>query len=109
MNSFDERKNASEKKYALEAQQVFKAEARRNKKLALWIADLIGKSGDDATKYITEVIMSDMEEAGDDDVFRKVRHDLTAAGVEMSDVTLREKMDAFMKEASEEIIKESQI
>lgn len=106
MSSFDERKNASEKKYVLEAQQVFKAEARRNKKLALWIADLIGKSGDEATKYVTEVIVSDMEEAGDDDVFRKVRADLDDAGVEMSDVALREKMDALMSEASDEIYNE---
>lgn len=108
MSSFDERKNASEKKFVLEAQQMFKAEARRNKKLAHWIADLIGKSGDDADKYVTEVILSDMEEAGDDDVFRKVKADLEAAGAELSDVSLREKMDALMLEAREEIYNESQ-
>lgn len=106
MSGFDERKNASETKYVLEANQVFKAEARRNKKLALWVAELLGKNGDDATKYVTEVIVSDMEEAGDDDVFRKVRADLDASGVELSDVALREKMDALMDEASEEIINE---
>ncbi len=106
MTSFDERKNASEKKFVLEAQQEFKAEARRNKKLALWAAELLGKSDEDATKYVTEVILSDMEEAGDDDVFRKVRKDFDASGVELSDVALREKMDALMAETREEIYNE---
>lgn len=106
MSTFDERKNASEKKYVLEAQQEFKAEARRNKKLALWVAGLLGKNGDEATKYVTEVIVADMEEAGDDDVFRKVRADLDAANADLSDVALREKMDSLMQEAREEIVNE---
>ena len=106
MNSFNDRKNASEKKFVLEAQQEFKADARRNKNLAIWAAELLGKTGEDAKKYITEVIVSDMEEAGDDDVFRKVRKDFDAAGVELTDLALREKMDALMDAAREEIYNE---
>lgn len=107
MATFDERKNASETKYVLEAAQEFKADARRNKKLALWVAELLGKSEAEATKYVTEVIMADMEEAGDDDVFRKIRADLDASGVELSDVALRDKMNAMMEEAREEIYNET--
>lgn len=107
MNSFNDRKNASEKKFVLDAQLEFKAESRRNKKLALWVAGLLGKNDDEATKYITEVIVADMEEAGDDDVFRKVRKDLDAANVELTDISLREKMDALMQEARAEIVGEA--
>lgn len=106
MESFDNRKNASEKKFVLEAQQEFKAEARRNKKLAFWIAELLGKSEDEAKAYVGEVIVADMEEAGDDDVFRKVRKDLDDAGVDLSDVALRDKMNALHDEARQEVYNE---
>ncbi len=106
MSTFDERQTASEKKFVLEAEQEFKADARRNKKLALWVAELLGKSEDEAKAYVGQVILSDMEEEGDDDVFRKVRKDLDDAGVELSDVALREKMDMLMGEAREEIFNE---
>lgn len=103
MTAFDDRKNASEKKFVMDAQKEFKAEARRNKKIAHWAAELLGKTGDDVGKYVTEVIVADMEEAGDDDVFRKVRGDFDAAGVEITDTVIRTKMDALMDEAREEI------
>ena len=106
MDSLDKRKNASETKFVLEAEQKFKAEARRNKKLALWVAELLGKNEDDAKAYVGTVIMADMEEAGDDDVFRKVRADIDAAGIELSDEALRSRMDALMEEAAEEILSE---
>ena len=106
MSSFDERKNASEKKFVLEAQQEFKAEARRNKKLARWAAELLGRKDEAIDKYVTEVIIADMEEAGDDDVFRKVRRDFDAAGVEITDVVIRTKMDALLAEAREEVLNE---
>ena len=106
MESFDNRKNASEKKFLLEAEQEFKADARRNKLLALWVAELLGKSDDEAKAYVGEVIVADMEEAGDDDVFRKVRADIDAAGVELSDVALRDKMNAFLEDAREQIFNE---
>lgn len=101
MSSIDDRRNASETKFALSAEQEFKAEARRNKLLAIWAAPLAGKSDVDA--YVLEVIKSDFEEAGDEDVFRKVNADLTAAGAAISDAELREKMDALMDEAREQI------
>ena len=103
MNSFDDRKKMAEKKFVSDADLDFKIEARRNKLLGLWIADLIGKTGDDVMAYVLEVIKSDMEEAGDDDVFRKVKADIIAAGVQMSDVEIRERMDIFLTEARKQI------
>ena len=106
MTTFDERKAASEKKFVLEAEQEFKAESRRNKKLALWAAELMGKTADEAKAYVGQVILSDMEEEGDDDVFRKLRKDLDAAGVDMPDIALRDKMNEAFEEAREEIFNE---
>ena len=76
MTTFDDRENAFESKFAHDAEMQFKAEARRNKLLGLWAAGLMGKSGDAADAYAKEVIKADFQEAGDDDVFRKVSGDL---------------------------------
>ncbi|MBE9476093.1 MAG: DUF1476 domain-containing protein, partial [Proteobacteria bacterium] len=76
MSTFEEREDGFEKKFAHDAEMQFKAEARRNKLLGLWAADLMGKSGDDAAAYAKEVIKADFEEAGHEDVFRKVSGDL---------------------------------
>tara|TARA_B100000575_G_C22555526_1_gene354090 strand:- start:37 stop:345 length:309 start_codon:yes stop_codon:yes gene_type:complete len=76
MNTFDDRKKAFESKYANDAEMQFKVAAKRNKFVGLWAAELLGKSGDDAENYAREVIKSDMEEAGDEDVVRKVKGDL---------------------------------
>ncbi len=103
MSVFDDKKNASEKRFALEAEEEFKAEARRNKKLALWAAELMNKDEEAAKKYVSEVIVADMEEAGDDDVFRKLKADFSTSGVEISDVALRDKMKAMHEEARQEI------
>ena len=92
MSTFDERQNASETKFVLDAQKEFKSEARRNKMLGQWAANLMGKTGDAVEKYALEVIIADMEEAGDDDVFRKLRKDLDAANVDISDKGIRDKM-----------------
>ena len=70
MANFDDREKAFENKYAHDAQMQFKAEARRNKLLGLWAAELMGKTGEDADAYAREVIKSDFEEAGDEDVYR---------------------------------------
>jgi len=99
MSSFDQREKGFEGKFAHDQQLQFKAGARRNKLLGLWAAGLMGKSGDDAQAYAKEVIKSDFEEAGDDDVFRKVRRDFDAAGVEQSDHQLRRQMDELLAEA----------
>ena len=76
MNTFDDRKKAFESKFANDAEMQFKVMAKRNKFVGLWAAELLGKSGDDAEAYAKEVIKSDMEEAGDEDVIRKVKSDL---------------------------------
>ncbi|SEW12466.1 hypothetical protein SAMN04488515_1173 [Cognatiyoonia koreensis] len=103
MTSFDDRENAFENKFAHDEEMKFKAEARRNKLLGLWAADLLGKTGDDATAYAREVIASDFEEAGDEDVYRKVSGDL---GDKASEQTIRTKMKELMVTAKEQIMKE---
>ena len=102
MSSFDERKGAAMKQFELNAEQEFKAGARRNKLLGHWAAPLIGRK-DDADAYALEVIKSDFEEAGDDDVFRKVKADLEKAGAGISDEELRAKMDVLLIEAQGQI------
>src|SRR6266403_216083 len=85
MTTFDKREEAFEKKYALDEEQRFKAEARRNKLLGLWVAEKLGKSGDAATAYAKEVIAAEFEGAGDADVVRKVTGDLSAKGIPVSE------------------------
>ncbi|MEO8243208.1 MAG: DUF1476 domain-containing protein [bacterium] len=84
MTTFDDRENAFESKYAHDADMQFRAEARRNKLLGLWAAGLLGKTGDDAATYAMEVVTADFEEAGSEDVVRKVATDL--AGKATADV-----------------------
>ncbi len=76
MTTFDDRENAFEAKFAHDGEMQFRAEARRNKLLGLWAAGLMGKSGDAATEYAMEVVSADFEEAGTEDVVRKVAEDL---------------------------------
>ena len=104
MSSMKDRENAFENKYAHDAEMQFKAEARRNKLLGLWAADLMGKSGEDAQAYAKEVIKSDFEEAGDEDVFRKVKGDL---GDKVSDADLRAKMAELMIAAKAQLVDEA--
>ncbi len=82
MASFKDRENAFENKFAHDADMQFRAEARRNKLVGLWAADLLGKTGDDADAYAREVIKADFEEAGDEDVIRKVSGDLGTTATE---------------------------
>ena len=99
MSTFDKREEGFEKKFALDEEQKFKAEARRNKLLGLWAAEKLGITGDAAAAYAKEVIVADMEEPGDEDVFRKVLGDLTAKGVALTEQQLRAKMDELMAQA----------
>ena len=99
MTTFDKREEGFEKKFALDAEQKFKAEARRNKLLGLWVAEKLGISGDAANTYAKEVVAADFEEAGDADVVRKVLGDLTAKGEAMTEPQLRVKMDELMAQA----------
>jgi hypothetical protein len=96
MSSFDKREEGFEKKFALDEEQKFKAEARRNRLLGLWAAEKLGISGDAATAYAKEVVAADFEEAGDGDVLRKVMGDITAKGLTLTEQQLRVKMDELM-------------
>ena len=93
MSTFDKRQEGFEKKFALDEEQKFKAEARRNKLLGLWAAEKLGKTGDDAAAYAKEVVAADFEEAGDSDVLRKVTTDLAGKATEQE---IRAKMDEFL-------------
>ena len=100
MTTFDDRENSFEKAFAHDESLRFRAEARRNKLLGLWAAGLMGKDGEAAQAYAKEVIKADLEEAGDEDVFRKVRGDFDAAGVDQSDHQIRRQMEECMAEAN---------
>ncbi|EJM98834.1 DUF1476 domain-containing protein [Phyllobacterium sp. YR531] len=101
--SMEDRKNAAENKYAHDAEVKFRAEARRNKLLGLWAAEKLGKTGEEAEAYAKEVIIADFHEAGDEDVFRKIRADFDAAGVDKSDHRIRRTMEELMIEAIRQI------
>lgn len=99
----DDRQKAFESKFARDAELKFKAEARRNKLLGLWAAGQMGKTGPDAEEYAREVVKADFEEAGDEDVFRKLRRDFDAAGVKVSDDDIRRTMVEMLAEAVDQI------
>ncbi|MFW2544065.1 DUF1476 domain-containing protein [Primorskyibacter sp. 2E107] len=103
MSTFDDRESAFENKFAHDEEAKFKAEARCNKLLGLWAAEMLGKSGDDAQAYAKEVIRADFEEAGHEDVVRKVAADL---GDKSSPDEIRAKRAALMLEAKGQIVKE---
>ena len=104
MSTFDERERAEEAKYAHDSALQFKIMNRRNKLLGLWAAELLGKSGDEAAAYAAEVVKSDFEEAGHEDVFRKVSGDL---GDKADETTIRTKMEELMAEARRQILSEA--
>jgi hypothetical protein len=103
MTTFDKREEGFEKKFAHDEELRFKATARRNKLLGLWIAQKLGMSGDDAAAYAKEVVQADFEEAGEDDVFRKVRKDLDAKSVSASDQEIKTQMIDLMAQAVQQI------
>ena len=100
MESFHDRERAFESKFAHDAEMQFRAIARRNKRLGLWAAELLGKSGDEAEAYAMEVIRADFDEAGHEDVFRKVAHDL---GHRADEPTIRAKMETLLSEVKAEL------
>ncbi len=103
MTTFDNRENAFENKFAHDAEMQFRAEARRNKLLGLWAAEQLGKTGDDAQDYAKEVVRADFEEAGDEDVYRKVAGDL---GTSVDEATIRAKMAELATTARQQIMDE---
>jgi len=99
MTTFDKREEGFEKKFALDEEQKFKAEARRNKLLGLWVAEKLGLSGEAANTYAKDVIAAEFQEAGDADVVKKVVGDLKAKGVALTEQQIRVKMDELMAQA----------
>jgi len=104
MSTFNDREKAQEAKFAHDAELRFKAEARRNKLLGLWAAELMGHA--DPKAYAAEVIASDFEEAGDEDVFRKVSGDLKDNGATITEADLRAKMVELVAVAQQQILDE---
>ena len=103
MTTFDKREDAFESMFAHDAELQFRASARRNKLLGLWAAALLGKSDEEAQEYAKLVVAADLEHAGHEDVFRKIRGDFDAAGVNQSDHQIRRTMDELMVEAIEQV------
>jgi hypothetical protein len=103
MNEFDDRERAAETKFQLDQQLEFKAQARRAKLVGLWAAKLIGLADDAAETYAKSVVMADLEEAGAEDLFRKIRADLDLHAVQLSDHQIRVKMDEALAEARAQI------
>ena len=104
MSAFKDRENAFENKFAHDADMQFKAESRRNKLAGLWAAELLGKDDSAAAEYAKEVIKSDFEEPGDDDVVRKLVGDL---GTLADEATVRTKLAEFLSEAKAQLMDES--
>lgn len=105
MSTFDERGDAFEAKYAHDEQLKFKAHARRNRALGVWAAEKLGLSGDEVDAYARSLIEADLEEAGDEDVYRKIKTDFDAKGVDISEHRIRRTMDELLAEAVESVKK----
>jgi hypothetical protein len=103
MASFEDREKGFERKFAHDEELKFKATARRNKLLGMWAAAEMGITGDAAQGYAREVIKADLEQPGEEDVFRKIRKDFDAKGVQQSDHQIRRKMSELMGEAIAQI------
>jgi len=106
MTTFDNREKAFENKYAHDAEMQFKAEARRNRLLGLWAAEKMGLSGAEAEAYAKSVVIADFEEAGDEDVYRKVAGDLAGKALSVPEAEIRRQMRELMVEAKDQIMKE---
>jgi hypothetical protein len=101
MNNFNDREKAFEKKFANDQETEFKISAKRNKLLGAWVADILTLNEEQKKNYITEVIKSDFQEAGDQDVFKKIKKDLE--GKNIQDTEIRQKMSEFLEAAKQQI------
>ena len=102
MNKFDERKNTFEKKFQIDQELKFKVEARSNKYLGEWAGSQLGKTEEEKREYIQEIIKADMEEAGSEDVFRKVKKDFQKASISIEDSEIRNQMEKALLRAKED-------
>ncbi|MGX1324040.1 hypothetical protein AB7M17_007493 [Bradyrhizobium sp. USDA 377] len=103
MSEINKREEGFEKKFALDEEQKFKAEARRNRLLGLWAAEKLGITGEAATAYAKEVVAADFEEAGDADVLRKIAADFAAKSVAITEQAIRTKMSELLAVAAAEV------
>ena len=101
MNNFNDREKAFEKKFANDQEAEFKISAKRNKLLGTWVASILNLNEEQKKNYITEVIKSDFQEAGDEDVFKKIKKDLE--GKNIQDTEIRQKMSEFLEAAKKEV------
>ena len=106
MNSFKDREKTYEAKYVHDQETNFKINNRRNKLLGQWAAGLLGLSGPAVDDYAKEVVKSDFQKAGDDDVVEKVMADFKAKGVDMTESRLRAEMRALLDEARQQVTTE---
>lgn len=104
MTTFDDREKAFENKFAHDADLLFKITARRNKLVGQWAAEKMGLTPEETTAYATSVVQADFEEAGDEDVIRKLLGDLTSAGIDVDDAMIRAALDEKMVEARRQFI-----
>ncbi len=107
MSTFDDRESAFENKFAHDEEMQFRVTARRNKLLGLWAAEKMGLTAEEADAYAKSVVQADFEELGDEDVVRKLLGDLTSAGIETDDQSVRAAMDAQMVEARRQFIEQA--
>ena len=102
MNKFDEREKSFEKKFAKDEELQFKISARSNKYLAEFVSLKLGKSEKEKQKYVQEIIKADMEEAGSEDVFRKIKKDFQTALIKVEDSEIREQIEKALNRAKED-------
>ncbi len=107
MTTFDNRENAFENMFAHDEEMMFKITARRNKLIGIWAAEKMGLTPEETASYATSVVQADFEEAGDEDVVRKLMGDLTSAGVEVDDAVVRAALDDQMVEARRQFIEKA--
>ena len=105
MNKFDERKKSFEKKFQMDEELQFKVMARSNKYLGEWVSLRLGKKEEDIKNYIQEIIRSDLEEAGQEDVFRKIKKDFQSASITIEEKEIRDQMTKALLRAKEDFKK----
>ena len=102
MNKFDERKKSFEKKFQMDEELQFKIAAKSNKYLSEWVSLKLGKNDEEKKNYILEIIKADMEEAGTQDVFRKVKKDFISASISIDDSEIEDQMEKALSRAKED-------
>ena len=105
MKKFNEREKSFEKKFQMDEELKFKIAARSNKYLGEWASLKLGKNENEKTNYIQEIIKSDLEEAGQEDVFRKIKKDFQAASITVEETEIRDQMEKALSRAKEDFKK----